>query len=55
MPGRDAYLDGLLGEHLPTFLQEHVAYWHLAAFQTQAPNGRYRTNNGQRPILALDC
>jgi hypothetical protein len=25
-------------------------YWHFAAFQTQAPNGRYWTNNGQRAV-----
>jgi hypothetical protein len=25
-----------------------TAIWHIAAFQTQAPNGRYWTNNGVR-------
>jgi hypothetical protein len=29
-------------------------YWHFAAFQTQVPNGRYRTKSGQRWILARD-
>ena len=31
-----------------------VELWHIAAFQTQAPNGRYWTNNGQESANGLN-